>query len=223
LADTLRYSPDSWKRWIKEGHRSIFKFTRNVAKQKVVPAMEQRPIIGSGEEETLSAIYNFYTGKKHRFELLAAEVARRILSGSGGVYFKGWVTPPAGDGGADFVGRLDVGSGFSVTKIVVLGQAKCESPHSVTSGIDIARTVARLRRGWIGVYITTSYFSERAQQEVIEDQYPILLVHGRRLAEEVIRLVSDSGFATVGEYLEKLDMGYPDQVAQRRAEEILLL
>ena len=50
----------------------------------------------------------------------------------------------------DFVGRLDVGSGHSTAKLVVLGQAKCEKLQSATGGNHIARTVARLRRGWIG-------------------------------------------------------------------------
>ena len=154
--------------------------------------------------------------------MLAAEVARRILSASGNVYHQGWVTPPSGDGGADFVARLDLGTGFATTKLVVLGQAKCEVPHVATSGRDVARTVARLRRGWIGVYVTTGCFSEAAQQEIIEDQYPILLVHGQRLAEEALQLASENGHANVVNYLEKLELEYDTSVAQRRPEEIFL-
>lgn len=65
----------------------------------------------------------------------------------------GWITSATSDGGADFYGRLDVGSGFGQAKLIVLGQAKCESFSSPTGGNHIARTVARLRRvGWVFSY-----------------------------------------------------------------------
>jgi hypothetical protein len=72
-----------------------------------------------------------------------------------------------------------IGEGFGRAQI------ECETPRSPTNGLDVAGTVARLRRGWIGVYVTTSFFSDRTQQEVIDDRYPILLINARRLAEEV--------------------------------------
>ena len=86
---------------------------------------DQRPDPGSADEHVLRAIYDFYSGQNHRFEWLAARVVERILSGCGGDFRLGWVTPPSSDGGADFVGRLDIGSGFSRVKQVVFGQAKC--------------------------------------------------------------------------------------------------
>ena len=67
----------------------------------------------------------------------------------------------------------------------MLGQAKCIKPGSTVAGIDLARTVARLKRGWIGVVVTTGTFSVRAQQEVLADQYPLVLINGLRLAQEV--------------------------------------
>ena len=89
------------------------------------------------------------------------------------------------DGGIDFVSRLDLGSGFSKSSVVVLGQAKCIKPSSSVRGMDLARTVARLKRGWIGVFVTTGAFSVRAQQELLTDQYPIVLIDGTRLVQEV--------------------------------------
>ena len=47
------------------------------------------------------------------------------------------------DNGIDFVGRLDVGDGREVAKLVVLGQAKCERTDAPTNGVHLARTVAR--------------------------------------------------------------------------------
>jgi hypothetical protein len=71
----------------------------------------------------LSQVVGFYEGRKHRFEALAEPVLR----GQGPDYRPGWVAPPSSDGGADFVGRFDVGDGFARARLVVLGQAKCET------------------------------------------------------------------------------------------------
>jgi restriction endonuclease Mrr len=152
--------------------------------------------------------------------VLAASVAERILTQHGGLYRRGWVTQGSSDNGIDFVGRLDIGSEFACTKLVVLGQAKCEDPASPTNGNDIARTVARLRRGWIGVYVTTSYFTPQTQSEIIEDQYPIVLVDGYRLAREINNiLVSKS--VDCATFLAEIDAEYERQLARRSPEEVL--
>jgi hypothetical protein len=71
------------------------------------------------------------------------------------------------------------------------------------------------------VYVTTSFFSEAVQREVIEDEYPVLLVHGRRLASEVLRLADDLG-KDVPSLLSWVDQKYKGMIQHRRPEEILL-
>src|SRR5207248_1461676 len=121
---------------------------RRVSKLSIASAREQLPSNGSLEARALRQIYQYYEGRKSRFEALAALVTQHVFSKSGANYRLGWITRAGGDNGIDFVGRLDLGLGFSGVKIVVLGQAKCEHPDSPTNGVHIARTVARLRRGW---------------------------------------------------------------------------
>jgi hypothetical protein len=116
--------------------------------------------------------------------------------------------PPLSDGGADFVGRLDIGSGFSRVKLVVLGQAKCERIEGTTSGKNVARIVGRLRRGWVGAYVTLGAFSEATQREVIDDEYPILLVPGRRVAQEIDRAAREAGLGGLKACLEAIDATY---------------
>lgn len=222
LSETLKLAPSSWKTWIKEGQKSREKCRRRVSKLYVTKAEHQRPLPGSKEQKVLEQIYAFYDNRKSRFELLAAKVASRIMASNGGFYREGWITPSSGDGGTDFVARLDIGSAFSKTKLVVLGQAKCQDPSMPTSGTHIARTVARLRRGWVGVFVTTSYFSEPVQREVIEDEYPIMLIHGLRLAEEVNTLIYEQGYKDVNSLLNELDSEYDSYVLSRRPEEIHL-
>lgn len=222
LQATLASAPSSWTEWVRRGSIAIPSVRRRVSKLLTTRTEDQRPPSGTKERRTLDEVYSFYKGREHRFELLAASIVRNILEGPGTGYTFGWLTPPSADGGADFVARLDLGSGFSKAKIVIYGQAKCEVPTGTTSGRDVARTVARLKRGWIGAYVTTGAFSEPVQREIIDDAYPLLLVPGARVATEVSIMARREGFATVAAFLKNLDSNYPDAVANRRPEEILL-
>lgn len=222
LTETEFYAPKAWKVWLKGGNSALNKCRRKVSKLLITRTRDQVPAQGSAEERTLKSIYNFYENRKTRFEALAAVVSQKILSQSGSTYRFGWITQAGADSGVDFVGRLDLGSGFSRVKIVVLGQAKCEKLNLPTNGVHLARTVARLRRGWIGVYVTTSYFSDSSQREVIEDQYPILMVHGLRLAREVAELALANGFNSTSDYIRHVDGQHDSWLQMRRPEEILL-
>ncbi|MBK7928979.1 MAG: restriction endonuclease [Bryobacterales bacterium] len=92
-----------------------------------------------------------------------------------------WVTKRSGDGGVDFVCRMDVGDPadlLSRTSAVVLGQAKCIATSAAIGGHALARVVARLQRGWIGVFVTTGVFSRAAQLELAQDRYLVVLING---------------------------------------------
>ena len=183
---------------------------------------DQLPPPGSSEERLLYRFYTFFSDRRHAFELLASKVAAQLLSGSGAVYRDGWLTRAGGDGGVDFVGRLDVGSPNSNTPLVVLGQAKCVAPRSSISPDQVARVVARLRRGWIGVFVTTGAFSKQAQIEVIDDQYPLVLVGGWALAEQVMKIAAANHDGDLDRLLRSVAEAYDDAVTHRRPEEILL-
>ena len=221
VGEAEKLAPKAWKDWQKQGQLVLERHRRRVSMFDLKTKGEQLPEPGSRADRALTTIYKYYDGKKHRFELLASRVVQGLISNSGGHYQEGWITRGSGDGGVDFVGRVDLGTGFSKVKILVLGQAKCEKPTSGTSGRDLARTVARLKRGWVGAYVTTSFFTEMSQIEIFEDQYPLLTVNGLALAEEALRLQIESGFATLEEFLVSLEAEYSSMVMNRRPEEIL--
>ncbi|WP_327022544.1 restriction endonuclease [Micromonospora sp. NBC_01739] len=162
-----------------------------------------------------------FEGRKHAFELLAARVSAQVLGRSGARYHDGWLTRPGGDGGVDFVGRLDVGTATNNVPLVVLGQAKCVSPSSSISPDQVARVVARLRRGWIGVFVTTGVFSRQAQVEVIDDQYPLVLIDGKTLGEEVLRMAAADHNGDLDRLLSSITGSYDLAITYRRPEEIL--
>ena len=206
----------------KKGANFLNRARRRVSKLNVEKTANQKPVPGSDEGAVLNEIYDYYADKKHQFEALAEVIAERVIGSDKPGYEKGWITAAGGDGGADFVATVRLGTDFSSAKIVVLGQAKCVALNNPTHGNHIARTVARLKRGWIGAFVTTSYFSESVQQEVIEDSYPIVLIHGKRIAEEVIKIVhEDDRYPNVMTLLDELTAEYPDRIHQGQPEELL--
>ena len=221
IEETLKKAPSSWKKWIRLGNKSIDSLRRNVFKLNVLPTSEQKPEEGSKELKTLKEIYDYYDKNKLRFENLASIVTEYLIKKSAKNYKAGWITKGSADSGIDFIGRMDIGTGFGSAKVIVLGQAKCESLNSPTGGNHIARTVAKLKRGWLGVYVTTSYFSDPVQIEILEDKYPLLLINGKKLAELVNEIVFDQGYKNVAEYLKKVDSEYEGLIQYRDPEEIL--
>jgi len=218
---TLRHSPESWARWVKQGRIAVPSVRRRVLASTVRSTKEQQPTPGSPEFAVLLDVYQFYDGRKHAFELLASRIAAEVLRESGARYREGWVSRSSGDGGVDFIGRIDMGSLAASTPIVVLGQAKCILPTSSVSPEQVARVVARLRRGWIGVYVTTGSFSKQAQIEIIDDQYPVVLIAGGTLATAVRRMAQANYGGDLEALLESTVDGYETAVTYRRPEEVL--
>lgn len=219
----LRNAPASWVRWVKEGRVAIPGVRRRALASPVKSPREQQPDPGTAAAAVLAELYGFYDGRKHAFELLASRVASEVLRESGARYKEGWLSRSSGDGGVDFVGRIDMGSLSASTPVVVLGQAKCIQPSSTISPEQVARVVARLRRGWIGVYVTTGSFSKQAQVEIIDDQYPVVLIAGGTLVETVRRMAQANYGGDVGALLQSTVDQYAGTITHRRPEEVINL
>lgn len=203
---TNQYAPQSWRDWVNQGSDNLSHIRRNVAGNNLVKDFDQIPAKGTTEYKLLMDIYNHYptTASKHDFEFLAMEVTRKVIEENGASCTPGWITQESSDHGIDFVMRLDIGrEELSGIKIVVLGQAKCTKPNDPTNGRDIARTVARLKRGWIGAYVTTSFFSESVQREVNEDGYPLMMINGKKIAQVVAAEMFEKKM-TLDEYLDDI-------------------
>lgn len=212
-SESLELAPESWRRWVYTGTPSIPRLRRNVLSRRIVTEAMQRPARDSHEYQILTTVQRYFSGKNHRFEVLAEFVVAELLREQGISYSPGWITQGSGDGGFDFVGsvNLDPSGAFSSSKQVVLGQAKCEKLDKPTNGLHIARLAARLRRGWLGAYVTTSYFSIPVQREVLADRYPMMLIDGRRLSEVLRRHLMNSD-SDLEELLEELSGSYSSRI-----------
>lgn len=194
----LRAAPSAWRNWVLEGDAAIEKCRRRVARRRVISSNGQLDYPET-DKALIREVATCFGGNPHAFEGLASLVAERVI---GHGCRRAWVTRRSADGGVDFVCRLDVGSEFSRMGVVVLGQAKCLALESSVGGRDLARLVARLQRGWFGVFVTTGVFSTAAQQELYEDRYPVVLINGKRLARELRTLLNTEG-TSLAELLER--------------------
>ncbi|MGN8748761.1 hypothetical protein ACTNDR_09720, partial [Lactobacillus amylovorus] len=62
-----------------------------------------------------------------------------------------------------------------------------------------------LKRGWLAAFVTTSYFTNATQQEILEDNYPILLITGKQVAEIVNKELYRKNIS-LDKYLKSLNM-----------------
>lgn len=103
-------------------------------------------------------------------------------------------TRPTADGGFDFFGAFTLPPPIQYA-IPFRGEAKRYSRGTAVQPKDVSRLVARLGRGQYGIFVTTSYFTKQAQEEVLEDRYPAELVAGA----DIVRIMREQGVARSGE------------------------
>jgi hypothetical protein len=72
------------------------------------------------------------------------------------------------------------------------------------------------------VYVTTGVFSEAAQLEMVEDQYPIMLVNGQEFVRELRAMARDDHGGDLVACIERVVDQQTVDVTNRRPEEILL-
>ena len=206
--ETIKKAPESWKYWLNNGNDKIEKVRRHVLKSRIINEKSQEIPSGSMEEKILKAIVKHYENKKFQFELFALQITQFFFMENNIKYLDGYITKGSGDKGIDFISRIDIGQDIAGIKMVVIGQAKCQ--ESTISGKDIARTIAKLKRNYVGVFVTNSTFSRQTQEEILEDQYPLIMINGKKIAQLTNKYILDTSrnLNKLEEYLNNLDEQY---------------
>ena len=221
IDDANKKAPESWKYWINNGNDKIEKVRRHVLKSKIIKEKDQKTPNGSFEEKILNKIVKHYKGKELKFELFALQITQFFFMDNNIKYLDGYITKGSGDKGIDFISRIDIGQDISGIKLIVIGQAKCQS--STINSKDIARTIAKLKRNYVGVFVTNSIFSQQTQEEILEDQYPLIMINGNKIAELTNKYILDSSkdLNKLQEYLDNLDEQYESYKSNIRPDDII--
>lgn len=165
----LNFGPEVWRNYLRAGVISRLK----VWAPQVRDRLAQLPAADSADSRVLDQVISltpvqFEAAVVKVFEDMD-EVTHRISR-----------TRHVGDGGFDFFGTFTMPQPLGY-EVDFLGEAKRYRTSNPVTPKDVSRLVARLGRGDYGLFVTTSYFTSQAQQEVLEDGYPVRLFSGADL------------------------------------------
>ncbi|HYD77549.1 restriction endonuclease [Ramlibacter sp.] len=171
------HCPKAWRHWVQTG-----KYQNLVCEPQKVPRSKADQMGANPEEhDVLNRVYNELTPRE--FEFAAMELTR-MLDRS---FVDLVVTRPSRDGGRDVVGRYIVGHDKHRVGLTVAIEAKRWKPGSAVGVRQMMRLISRLKHRDLGVFMTTGFFETQVQQELIDDEHPVLLVSGGDIARLLIK------------------------------------
>lgn len=192
--------PQIWKDFVKSGHAPAL----IAPKSKQVRSKEDQLPESKSEWEvlnTLVAHYKAHPDREYAFERCAIEVCK--LSDPKIIDLE--LTPPTRDGGRDGIGVYRLGTDFSYIKVEFSMEAKCYDPQN-SNGVQLtSRLISRLRNRQFGYFVTTSFVSTQAYNEIVADNHPIVIFAGRDIA----RILIEQGYNSetkVLAWLTRLDL-----------------
>jgi len=65
-------------------------------------------------------------------------------------------------------------------------EAKCYNPGEGVGIRETSRLISRLKHHEFGIFVTTSYVSQQAYEEIREDEHPVIIVAARDIARILV-------------------------------------
>jgi hypothetical protein len=82
------------------------------------------------------------------------------------------------DGGRDVIAQYRVGHELHQVLLSAFIEAKHWNPKDAVGVKPMMRLLSRIKHRDLGIFVTTSYFENQVQKELIEDRHPVILVSG---------------------------------------------
>ena len=167
-ADLNMAAPQAWKAYVAGQTKR-----RQVWRAQLLSKEQQLPVVGSDDEKILR---EFASLPAKEFESAVVALFKEIKS----VEHRIMQTRYVGDGGFDFFGTFTMALPVAYE---VPFRAEVKRHVGSIGPKDVSRLVARLSRGQYGIFVTTSYYTKQAQEEVLLDSYPVRLFSGINLVQ----------------------------------------
>jgi len=195
-------SPESWINFVNTGKVITLKSPRSIKIRNKFDQLPQTDL----ENDVLGEVIKYYSEKNNGankgaflFERCAAEICKmsdsKILNID--------LTPMTRDGGRDGVGKYRIGTPNSYILVDFFVEAKFYNTENGNGVHLTSRLISRLRHRQFGYFVTTSYVSQQAYQEIVDDEHPVVIYSGRDIANILIEHGINSTFKT-REWLNKL-------------------
>ena len=178
-------APNSWLEWVNTGeYNPLISEAIHMHRKKE----EQLPEDGTEHMAILQEIISYFKDNPYAFENCAALIIQYMDSR----ITKIDVTRPYRDGGRDAIGEYNIGHGEDDITVDFAMEAKCFAIDNGVGVKDTSRLISRLRYRQFGVFVTTSYVSKQAYEEIRKDDHPIVIVSGG----DIIRIIERVGLST---------------------------
>lgn len=177
--NNLKYAPEAWRRFVKEGRNGIRALT--APKAFSVPSRYNQLQCDEEGKKCLEFIRNHYSDFPQGFEACATDIVEKLDAN----FVDFTLTRAWRDGGRDAIGYYMIRSGGKANyplKIDCALEAKCFKEGNAVGVKAMSRLISRIRYRQFGVLVTTSYVNAQAYKEVVEDGHPILIVTASDIA-----------------------------------------
>lgn len=177
------YDPINWLDWRSgRSYKPLIaqRTQQHRSKDEQLPAATEKL-----EKLILAHVVNYF--KKHpkgeyAFEKCAAEIV--LLTDPN--FTKYDLTRPWRDGGRDAIGLYRIGRTDNGIEVEFALEAKCKVLTSGSGIQETSRLISRLKHRQFGIFVTTSFVSEQAYKEILEDRHPIVIISGRDISKILI-------------------------------------
>jgi hypothetical protein len=188
-ADLNAAAPATWHAYVAGQTKR-----RQIWRAQLLTKEQQLPAAGSDDEKILQ---QFASLPAREFESAVVALFKEIKS----VEHRIIQTRYVGDGGFDFFGTFTMALPVAYD---VPFRAEVKRHVGSIGPKDVSRLVARLSRGQYGIFVTTSYYTKQAQEEVLLDSYPVRLFSGIHLVQFLRELKLVEGRQIKQQWLDSL-------------------
>ena len=175
--DNSQHIPQPFEAWMKQGRYIPLKSQRSTV---VRTKSEQLPEDKIGRTIIKSIHTHFPEKRAALFESCAARIFEMIEPEN---IVEIDVTQPSRDGGRDAIGKYRIGVEPTYVFSDFALEAKCWAPDKGCGVKATSRLISRLKHRQFGVFVTTSYVSQQAYSEIVEDRHPLLIISARDIVE----------------------------------------
>jgi hypothetical protein len=187
--------PDSYSTWLRTGKYNPLLAPPSVLHRTSQQQLPQNPI-EARYIELIKTYFESHSSGEYAFEKCASVIAqmmdKSIISCDN--------TRPWRDGGRDAIGVYRIGISSSYTDVEFALEAKCYKLNNSCGVKETSRLISRLRHRQFGIFITTSFVSLQAYQEIIEDGHPVLILS----ATDIAKILLMNGISTEKDLLQWL-------------------
>ena len=193
-----KFAPKEWKRYIDNNNYSAL-----VARvEKYVKTREEQLPQTPEQLEMLDYLQSYFIDKDrgYSFEKFAVDMTQYIDNAVVDIE----QTRPYKDGGVDGVGRYRIFSKVeNVVYVEFYLQAKCYKTTDSIKVKDTARLISRIKDRQFGIMFTTSYVSDQAYQEILEDGHPIVIITGKNIIDYIFDELEIRSLESLKKWLER--------------------